>query len=251
MCALFASTYPERTSALIMYGAMARIAWAPDHPWGRTLEEQEARLKAVEQTWGTGAALPGFSPSLVDDDSYRKWWATFECASASPGAVLAVYRMNWEIDARHVLPAINVPTLVLHRTGDLVVKVEHGRYIAEHIPGAKYVELPGPDHAPWAGDAEALVGRRARRVPDRRTPWPRAGSCARHGAVHGHRPRDGARRRARRSPVAGSARPASRSRSRGAQEIPRPRDRHGRRRLPRRVRPRSMVQRAPCGAPAP
>lgn len=157
MCALFASTYPERTSALIMYGAMARFAWAPDHPWGRTLEEHEARLKAVEQTWGTGAVLPLFSPSLVDDDSYRKWWATFERASASPGAVLAVYRMNWEIDARHVLPAINVPTLVLHRTGDLVVKVEHGRYIAEHIPGAQYVELPGPDHAPWAGDAEALV----------------------------------------------------------------------------------------------
>jgi len=157
MCALFASTYPERTSALIMYGAMAKYAWAPDHPWGRRLEEHEARLKAVEQTWGTGAMLPVFAPSLADDDSSRKWWATYERASASPGAVLAVFQMNFEIDARHVLPAIRVPTLILHRTGDQAVKVEHGRYIAEHIPGAKYVELPGIDHVPFVGDADALV----------------------------------------------------------------------------------------------
>lgn len=157
MCALFAATFPERTSALIMYGARAKYAWAPDHPWGRTREDLEARLKAVEQTWGTGAGLPNFSPSLVNDASYRKWWATHERAAASPGAVLAVYRINWEIDARHVLPAIRVPTLVLHRTGDRVVRVEQGRCIAELIASAKYVELPGDDHTPWTGDADAIT----------------------------------------------------------------------------------------------
>lgn len=157
MCALFAATYPERTSAMVMYGAMARFAWAPDHPWGRTREELEARLTAVEQTWGMGAALPMYAPSLANDESYRKWWATYERAAASPGAVMAVLRMNWEIDVQHVLPAIRVPTLILHRTGDRVVKVEEGRVIAERIPGAKYVELPGDDHVPSAGDADTLL----------------------------------------------------------------------------------------------
>ena len=158
MCALFAATYPERTSALIMYGAMARYAWAPDHPWGRTQEQHDASLKAAEQAWGTGASLPRFSPSLVNDESYREWWAAHERAAASPGAVLAVHRMNWEIDARHVLGTIRVPTLVLHRSGDRVVPVEQGRCIAERIPGAKYVELPGDDHTPWTGDTDALIG---------------------------------------------------------------------------------------------
>jgi len=104
-----------------------------------------------------GAAVPMYAPSLVNDEPYRKWWATYERAAASPGAVIAVLRMNWEIDARHVLPAIRVPTLVLHRTGDRVVKVEQGRLIADRIPGAKYVELPGDDHVPSAGDSDTLL----------------------------------------------------------------------------------------------
>jgi pimeloyl-ACP methyl ester carboxylesterase len=158
MCALFAASYPERTSALIMYGAMARMAWAPDHPWGRTREELEARLKAVEQAWGTGASVDLYAPSLAGDEHYRTWQATWERAGASPGAALALLRMNMEIDARHVLPSIRVPTLVIHRTDDRAVKVEQGRCIAERIPGAKYVELTGSDHAPWAGDADAFLG---------------------------------------------------------------------------------------------
>jgi pimeloyl-ACP methyl ester carboxylesterase len=157
MCALFAATYPERTSALIMYGAMARFAWAPDHPWGRTREEHELRLKMVQQAWGTGASLPRFSPSLVNDESYRKWWAAQERAGASPGAVMAVFEMLWDTDARHVLPTIRVPTLVLHRSGDQVVRVEQGRRIAEGIAGAKYIELSGDDHTPWTGATDAII----------------------------------------------------------------------------------------------
>jgi class 3 adenylate cyclase len=156
MCALFAATYPERTLALIMYGAVARMAWAPDHPWGRTRDQHEARLAGVEQLWGTGASVEMYAPSLAGDASYRKWQAVNERVSASPGAVLAVLQMNWEIDARHVLPTIRVPTLVLHRIDDRAVKVDEGRYIAEHISGAKYVELPGDDHVPWSGDTNAV-----------------------------------------------------------------------------------------------
>lgn len=175
MCALFAATYPERTSALIMYGAIARYAWAPEHPWGRSREAFEARRKVLEKAWGTGVELPALSPSLVDDDSYRTWWATLERASASPGAALAVFQALWETDARHVLAAVRVPTLVLHRSGDQAIKVEQGRSIAEQIPGAKYIELPGDDHIPWAGDADVLIdeieefltGVRHGREPDR------------------------------------------------------------------------------------
>jgi class 3 adenylate cyclase len=158
MCALFAATYPERTSALIMYAAMARMAWAPDHPWGRRREELEARIRGVEQAWGAGASVDLYSPSLAADEQYRKWVATWERASASPGAALALLQMNMEIDTRHVLPTIRVPTLVLHRADDRAVRVEQGRCIAERIPQARYVELAGIDHTPWAGDTDALLG---------------------------------------------------------------------------------------------
>jgi pimeloyl-ACP methyl ester carboxylesterase len=175
MCALFAATYPQRTSALIMYGAMARIAWAPDHPWGRTLEEHEALLRIRETTWGTAATVSTYSPSLAADDHYTRWLGAYERASASPGAALAVLRMNWEIDVRPVLPTIRVPTLVLHRADDRAIRVEHGRYVAAQIPSAKYVELAGPDHLPWAGDVdpvldeieEFLTGARHGTEPDR------------------------------------------------------------------------------------
>ncbi len=157
MCALFAATYPGRTSALILYGSFARIAWAADLPWGRTMEEQQARLASFERSWGTGAIVESFAPSTAADVGIRQWWANFERLSASPGAMLTTLRMNYEIDARHILPLIQVPTLVVHRTGDRVVRVEHGRYLAERIPNARYVELPGTDHAPWAGDVDALT----------------------------------------------------------------------------------------------
>lgn len=165
MSVLFAATYPERTSALILFGAMARQAWAADYPWGRTPDEMESRLASVEQTWGTGASGDLFSPGHAGDDDYRKWLAAFERSSASPGAALAVIRMNMEIDVRHVLPAIRVPALVLHRIGDRAVPVEHGRYLAAQLPIAKYVELEGIDHFPWAGDVHPLIEAIARWLP--------------------------------------------------------------------------------------
>ena len=175
MSVLFAATHPERTSALILYGAMARTAWAPDNPWGRNDEELAARLRLVHEHWGKGLSVAMYSPSLAGNEDYVRWAGRHERAAASPGAALAAIQMNQEIDVRHVLPTISIPTLVLHRAGDRPVKVEHGRYLAKHIPGANYVEFPGDDHTPWAGDVDALcdevqaflTGARSGPEPDR------------------------------------------------------------------------------------
>jgi pimeloyl-ACP methyl ester carboxylesterase len=162
MSALFAATFPERTSALILYAARAKWTWAEDYPWARTRAETEARLANVEQFWGTGASVDLYAPSLSNDNDYRQWTAVLERSGASPGSMLALIRMNMDLDVRTVLPAIRVPTLVLHRNGDRAVPVENGRYLARNIPDAQYVELEGIDHLPWAGDVESLIQEIAR-----------------------------------------------------------------------------------------
>jgi class 3 adenylate cyclase/pimeloyl-ACP methyl ester carboxylesterase len=152
MSALFAASHPERTSALVLYGTFAEFrSWVP------TPQHFDHFLQAIDQNWGTGQSLPHFAPSVAHDPPFQRWWARHERAGASPGAAMALMRMNSEIDVRHVLGAIHVPTLVLHRTGDVTVSVEAGRYQAAHIPQAKYVELPGVDHLPFVGDSEAVL----------------------------------------------------------------------------------------------
>ncbi|MGH2491901.1 MAG: adenylate/guanylate cyclase domain-containing protein [Candidatus Limnocylindria bacterium] len=156
MCMLFAATYPERVSALAMYGTFARLAWAPDLPWGRTAEERRLRLEKLVQGWGTGIAVDGYVPSMAGNDQFRKLWSAYERTGASPGAVRDLLEMNYEIDTRQVLSSIRVPTLVIHRTGDRVVNVENGRDIAGRIQGARYVELEGIDHWPFL-DADRIL----------------------------------------------------------------------------------------------
>jgi pimeloyl-ACP methyl ester carboxylesterase/DNA-binding CsgD family transcriptional regulator len=158
MCALFAATYPERTTALVMYGAYAKRLRDPDYPWAPTTEQRQRFFDAIEQGWGGVVDLETLAPSAAGDERFRQWWATYLQRSASPGAALALARMNTAIDIRHVLPAIRVPTLILHRTGDLDIDVGGARYMAERIPGATYVELPGNDHLVFAGDQEAVLG---------------------------------------------------------------------------------------------
>jgi class 3 adenylate cyclase/pimeloyl-ACP methyl ester carboxylesterase len=157
MSIVFAATYPERTTALVLYGSYARGAWAPDYPWRMTDAEFEADLKATEGSWGQGNTLDHYMPSLAHDGELRKFMGRLERASASPKAVRIIRLMTRDIDVRHVLPTISVPTLVLHRAND-VLRVENGRYLARHITSAKYVELPGVDHIPWVGDAKAILG---------------------------------------------------------------------------------------------
>ena len=170
MSILFAATYPERTRALVLYGSYGHFP-----TWVLPPEKFDAFINFIEKAWGTGASLNVFAPSKVSDERFKRWWSRFERLGASPSAATALMRMNNEIDIRHVLSAIRVPTLVLHRTGDLRVNVEAGRYLGSNIPGARYVELPGADHVPWVGEVdrladeieEFLTGSRADVEPDR------------------------------------------------------------------------------------
>jgi class 3 adenylate cyclase/alpha-beta hydrolase superfamily lysophospholipase len=157
LCALFAATYPTRTAALIMYGGYAKWIRDADYPWAMTRKEHEAAAQAYEKHWGTPIGLKVMAPSVAGDERWRQWWAQFQRLSASPGAGVTLYRMNIEIDIRPILPTIQVPTLILHRSGDRLMSPEGGRYVAGQIPGAKYVELPGVDHLAWIGDVDALL----------------------------------------------------------------------------------------------
>ena len=157
MCALFAATYPERTAAIVMFGGYARRLWAPDHPWGVKREDRDRFVEGVEREWGGPVGLSARAPSLIHDEDFRTWYAKFLRMSASPGAVVALTRMNDEIDVRPVLPVIRVPTLVMHRTGDRSVAVGDGRYLAQHIPEARYIEYEGDDHLPYAGNVETVL----------------------------------------------------------------------------------------------
>ncbi|MDE5442265.1 alpha/beta fold hydrolase [Bradyrhizobium sp. CSA207] len=152
MSMLFAASYPERCQALVLYGAYAHF-----FTWVLPPDKFEGFLDKVEQSWGTGASITAFAPTWAPDERFRQWWARSERLGASPSAVLALLRMNSEIDVRHILPTIHTPTLVLHRTGDTRVNVEAGRYLAQTIPGAKYVELSGQDHFISAGDHDSVA----------------------------------------------------------------------------------------------
>jgi pimeloyl-ACP methyl ester carboxylesterase len=157
MCALFAATYPERSSALIMHGSFARLTAAPGYPWGRTEAEREAFVEQAVRDWGTSVGIETRAPSLAHDERFREAWGRFLRLSASPAAFAALYRMNTQIDVRHVLPAIRVPTLILHSVNDQVADIGGSRYMAERIPGAKLVELSGPDHVYHLSDADAIL----------------------------------------------------------------------------------------------
>jgi DNA-binding winged helix-turn-helix (wHTH) protein/pimeloyl-ACP methyl ester carboxylesterase/class 3 adenylate cyclase len=157
MCSLFAASYPEKTSALVMIGTYAKRIWDTEYPWAPTAEERQGFLDEIERRWGGPVGIEERAPSKANDPQFKDWWATYLRMGASPGAACALTRMNAEIDVRHVLPTIRVPTLVIHRAGDLCLKVEEGRYVAQRIPGAKYVELPGLDHLPFVGDQNAIL----------------------------------------------------------------------------------------------
>ncbi len=139
LATLFAATYPERSRALVLYGSFARSSWI-------TAERLETYLKYVDLAWGSGRSLPVWAPSRANDVALQQWWGRFERLGASPAAAIAVVRMADKIDISDILSSVHVPTLVIHCTSDTLIDVEHGRLLAEHIPGARLVELPGEDH---------------------------------------------------------------------------------------------------------
>jgi class 3 adenylate cyclase len=156
MSLLFAATYPERTSALVLYGTFARFRWDPEYPWGFTNEALNGFRAAVEESWGTGRSLAIFAPSVADEASFRERWGRCERLGASPAAVCTLMQMDADIDVRDILSTIRVPTLVIHRTGDRLTPVGGARYTAARIPGARFIELPGDDHL-FVGDQDAIV----------------------------------------------------------------------------------------------
>jgi pimeloyl-ACP methyl ester carboxylesterase len=172
LATLFAASHPERTQSLVLYGSFARFRhWIPtDHAW-------DALMKYMDEAWGSGKSLPAFAPSKANDPAIQQWWGKFERLGASPSAAIALMRMNREIDISGILHSINVPTLVVHCTGDTLVSVEGGRELAEGIPGARLVEIPGADHLFFLDDdasdrmlaemQEFLTGARSAPVVDR------------------------------------------------------------------------------------
>jgi len=154
MSILFAATYPKRTAALVLYGTYAKRIQSDDYPWAPSWEERIEAASSFEEQWGQEADLGAMAPNA--DAAMKRWWATRARAAASPGSARDLILMNSQIDIRELLSTINVPTLVLHRTGDRDSRPEEGRFIAERIPEARFVELSGVDHVPWMDSDQIL-----------------------------------------------------------------------------------------------
>ena len=158
MATLFAATHPERATALVLYEAMPRMSWAPDYDWPPTREERRAFVEnGGLVNWGDGSRILGLSPRSSQNPRFRDWFARLERLAASPGTAAKLMLMNAEVDVRAVLPTITVPTLVLHRAEDKFIDIRHSRYLAEHIPGARYVELPGEEAITFGGGSAPLI----------------------------------------------------------------------------------------------
>lgn len=158
MCALFSATYPQRTTALIMCGSFPRRIKAADYPFGLTKEEMQLWIAKMQREWGGPVGLAERAPSMVGDVRFSQWWGRMLRMAVSPAGIGALMAMNNEIDIRHILPAIRVPTLLLHSPRDLTIEFGVSRYMAARIPGARLVELPGPDHLPRLCDADFVLG---------------------------------------------------------------------------------------------
>jgi pimeloyl-ACP methyl ester carboxylesterase len=157
MCVLFAATHPQRTAGLILCNTFACGVGHDDYPWTLTPRQWDTVRTTIATSWGTGITPRLFAPSRADDEAFVRAWGRFERRAVSPGAMNKILDMAMDTDVRHVLPSIHTPTLVIHRTGDSAIHVGSGRYLAEHIPAAKLVELAGVDHFPWVGNSDAIL----------------------------------------------------------------------------------------------
>jgi pimeloyl-ACP methyl ester carboxylesterase len=225
LAVLYAATHPERTTALVTAGIFAKRIWSPDYPWAPKPDDRAREIAELERTWGTDADVEHLAPSASRDPAFRERLPAYFRRSASPGAAAALIRMNTQIDVRDVLPTIRAPTLVLHRTGDRDASVEERRWIAKQIPGAKFVELPGDDHLPWAGVGIGCSTRWSDFSPAACRPLQTTGFSQRFWSRH--RRVDAARGGARRSALARAARAASCRGARRARRLRWSGGRHG------------------------
>jgi pimeloyl-ACP methyl ester carboxylesterase len=158
MCIVFAATYPERTRALVTYGAFAKRLRTEDYPWAPAFDDRMAGIAETERSWGGPVDMSYYAPSLAHDARFAEWFATYTRRSASPGAAAALMLMNSFVDVRPILPILRVPTLILQANGDNDVRVEEGRYLASHIPDARYFELPSGDHLWYVSHEDEILG---------------------------------------------------------------------------------------------
>jgi pimeloyl-ACP methyl ester carboxylesterase len=158
MAALFAASFPDRVNALVLYSSPARYSYAPDYPDGFPTEVRDRFEEFYEKRWGSGDDIAIVVPSRAGERDFAHWWGRLQRLNTSPGEAIALLNYVWDLDVRTILSSIRVPTVVIHRRGDRFVPLEHGRYVAKHIPGASFRELDGTDHVPWAGDTEAIIG---------------------------------------------------------------------------------------------
>lgn len=154
---LFAASHPARVSSLVLYGAWPRFYADEEYPHGWHRDSLAPLIDGIVASWGKGLLVDYVAPTMAGDERFRRWIAQFERLAASPGTAGALMRIGLGVDVRSVLPAVRVPTLILHRTDDHFSPVGHGRYLAEAIPGARFVELPAVDHPFFAGDADAVI----------------------------------------------------------------------------------------------
>jgi pimeloyl-ACP methyl ester carboxylesterase/DNA-binding winged helix-turn-helix (wHTH) protein len=166
LSAVFAATYPEKTLALLMFGSYARRLRDVDYPLGRDPEDHERFIERIRREWGGPFGVEERAPSLANDPAFRDWWATYLRMGASPNAAAALTHMNAQVDVRAVLPTVRVPALVMHRRDDRCLFLEEGRFLASHIPQARFVEFPGNDHLPFVGDQDAVLAEVRRFVTD-------------------------------------------------------------------------------------
>jgi len=157
MSALFAATYPDRIVSLVLYGTYARMTKAPDFPHGVSPERLDLWARLVREEWGGAVAVELWAPSATGDPEFERWWARLLRQGTSPAGAIELMNLYKEIDVRPVLPAIDVPTLVLHRRDDRLIPARQARYLAATIPGARYVELEGADHLPTVGEVDVLL----------------------------------------------------------------------------------------------
>jgi pimeloyl-ACP methyl ester carboxylesterase len=158
MAAMFAATHPDRVSSLVLYSTFARATWAPGYEFAWPAEERQRHMDFAVEHWGEGTVAAGVAPSLYSDPDFMEWAGRLERLAASPSTIKRIFDLIGEFDVRDVLPSIRVPTLVLHRREDSFIKIEHSLYMAERIPGARFVELDGGDNMFSLGDSEALLG---------------------------------------------------------------------------------------------
>ena len=153
---LFAASFPDRVSSLVVVNTTAKPMKSEDYPWGREPEDVTRFLKKQEQTWGQGGMLDVLSPSKLHDEAYRRWWAKYQRMSASPSTSTAVAKLIFQMDVRAFLSTIQVPTLVIQRADLPMVSAENGRYLADNIPNAKYLEFPGEDYFIYLGSSDIV-----------------------------------------------------------------------------------------------